>query len=270
MASLPHDVEIGVFGGTGFYSLLEDAEAFKVDGPYGPPSDKVTVGRLSGRKVAFLPRHGADHSIPPHRIPYRANLHAFRKLGVRRIIAPTACGSLQSGIAPGDFVVSDQFVDWTRGRRDTFYDGPVVTHVSTAHPYCPQLRELAIAEVRAIGITCHPAGTCVVVQGPRFSTRAESEFFTRCGWHTVNMTQYPEVTLARELAMCYVNISLVTDYDAGVVAEPGRAPATADEIVGVLNRCNDSVREVIVRMVAAMPAERTCECGGVLSTSRLE
>lgn len=266
---LPNDVTIGVYGGTGLYSMLEDAIELKVETPYGPPSDVVTVGTMAARKVAFLPRHGRDHSIPPHRIPYLANSYAFQRIGVRRVIAPTACGSLQPHIRPGDFVVSDQFVDRTRGRRDTFYDGPVVTHIGGAEPYCPQLRELASGEIAAMGIRVHDSGTCVVVQGPRFSTRAESEFFSRCGWHTVNMTQYPEVVLARELEMCYVNIALVTDFDAGVVAEPGTAPASADEIVALLKKNNDSVRLVIERMVSRMPDEFTCSCGSALAASRL-
>ncbi len=270
MNSLPNDVEIGVFGGTGFYSLLENAIEYKIETPYGAPSDKVTVGFLNERKVAFLPRHAKDHSIPPHRIPYLANAYAFKHLGIRRVIAPSACGSLQAEIRPGDFVVSDQFVDRTRGRQDTFYNGPIVTHISGGEPYCPQIRELACQQIESLGIGLHRRGTCLVVQGPRFSTTAESRFFTACGWHTINMTQYPEVVLARELEMCYVNIALVTDYDAGVVAPPGTAPANTGEIVAVLKKNNDNVRKVIQRMVANMPADFNCQCGQTLSLSRIE
>lgn len=270
MPGLPGDVEIGVFGGSGFYSLLDEAEHVKVDTPFGAPSDQVSVGRIAGRRVAFIPRHGRDHRIPPHRIPYLANLYALKELGVRRIIAPAACGSLQPDIHPGHFVVSDQFVDRTRGRQDTFYNGPVVTHISTAEPYCPQLRELACSVIEEKGIPYHPAGVCVVVQGPRFSTRAESQFFTSCGWHTVNMTQYPEVALARELEMCYVNISLVTDYDAGIAGAPGTAPTSAGEIVEVLRQNNENVRRVIATMVERMPSQCTCECGEALRFARLE
>ena len=266
---LPSDVLVGVFGGTGLYSLLETHAEYEVETPFGAPSGRVAVGEISGRKVAFLPRHGTDHSIPPHRIPYLANVFAFRELGVRRIIAPTACGSLRPNIHPGSFVVSDQFVDRTRGRRDTFYDGPEVTHISGGEPYCPQLRELASDSIAALGRPVHREGTCVVVQGPRFSTRAESEYFTKCGWHTVNMTQYPEVVLARELEMCYVNIALVTDYDAGVIGEPGTAPVSAEEVVAGLKKGNENVRRIIERMVSAMPEGFTCSCGATLSVSRL-
>ncbi len=267
---LPDDVEIGVFGGTGLYALLDRAVEYRVETPYGPPSDAVTVGELAGRKVAFLPRHGRQHTIPPHAIPYLANIFAFRKLGVSRVIAPSACGSLQPDIHPGSFVVSDQFVDRTRGRRDTFYDGPVVTHVSTAEPYCPELRALACDVIAGLGIPLHREGTCVVVQGPRFSTKAESRFFTSCGWHTVNMTQYPEVALAREMEMCYVNISLVTDYDAGVVATDGAGHAVTTDVMAVLQQNSRNVRDVIREMIARMPPERSCGCGSVLETSRIE
>jgi len=270
LATLPTDVEIGVFGGSGLYSLLDTADELKIDGPYGPPSDKVAIGTVAGRKVAFLPRHGRDHHLPPHGIPYLANIHAFRQLGIQRIIAPSACGSLQPHIHPGDFVVSDQFVDRTRGRRDTFYDGPIVTHISTADPYCPELRALAGSVIANLGIPVHTDGTCVVVQGPRFSTKAESGFFTECGWHTVNMTQYPEVALARELEMCYVNISLVTDYDAGLVGAHGTAAASADDVLAVLRSNNENIRKVIAAMLEGMPSERRCLCGGCLASSRLE
>jgi len=167
-------------------------------------------------------------------------------------------------------VVSDQFVDRTRGRRDTFYDGPVVTHISTAEPYCPELRSLATSVIADLGITLHAEGTCVVVQGPRFSTKAESRFFTECGWHTVNMTQYPEVALAREQEMCYVNISLVTDYDAGLAGAPGTAAASTDDILAVLRSNNENIRKVIGAMVKQMPAGRQCLCGRCLASSRLE
>ena len=166
--------EIGVFGGSGFYSLLEDVREVKVDTPYGAPSDSVFLADVGGRKVAFLPRHGRRHSIPPHRINYRANVWAMRALGVKAVISPCAAGSLQRDVAPGDFVVCDQFVDRTRNREDTFFDGPIPSHLSSAETYDPTLRQIAIDVIREHGITVHDGGTVVVISGPRFSTKAES------------------------------------------------------------------------------------------------
>lgn len=253
--------EIGVFGGSGFYSLLEHAEEYRVNTPYGAPSSPVMVGEIGGRTVAFLPRHGKDHSLPPHMINYRANLWAMKQLGVTRIIGPNACGSLQPDVKPGDFVICDQFVDRTWGRKDTFYDGPVTTHVSSADPYCPTMRQVAIEQAAKLGITAHPTGTVVVIQGPRFSTRSESRWFASQGWEVINMTQYPECYLARELEICYCNISLITDHDAGA---EGVEPVTNDEVVRVFEQNNEKVRALIHAMVPALPAERTCVCATAL------
>ena len=216
MARTSDAAEIGVFGGSGFYSLLDDVREIKVDTPYGPPSDSFFLAEVAGRRVAFLPRHGRRHTIPPHRINYRANVWAMRSLGVKAAISPCAAGSLQLAVKPGDFVVCDQFVDRTRGRADTFYDGPIVTHLSSAEIYDPVLRRLAIETIRDHGIEVHERGTVVVIGGPRFSTKAESKWFSDAGWEVINMTQYPEAWLCRELGMAVVNISLITDYDAGV------------------------------------------------------
>ncbi len=257
--------EIGVFGGSGFYSLLEDTEEARVETPYGAPSAPVTIGEIGGRRVAFLPRHGRSHELPPHAIPYRANLWAMKELGVRRIIGPNACGSLQPHVAPGDFVICDQFVDRTSGRKDTFYDGPVTTHVSSADPYCPTMRDAAIAASSKLGITSHPTGTVVVIQGPRFSTRAESRWFASQGWEVINMTQYPECYLARELEICYCNISLITDYDVGTVDVP---PVTNEEVVRVFTENNAKVRELLFEMIPALSAERSCPCATALDGAR--
>lgn len=267
---MDRQAEIGVFGGSGFYAFLDDVEEIKVDTPYGPPSDRVALAEVSGRRVAFLARHGKDHSLPPHKIPYRANLWAMKMLGVQRIIAPSAAGSLQAQVHPGDFVICDQFVDRTSGRADTFYDGPVVTHISTAQPYCPELRALAAQVGEAQGVRIHRTGTVVVVQGPRFSTAAESRWFSQMGWHVVNMTQYPECVLARELEMCYVNISLITDYDAGLIGLPGIEPVTVDQMLAVFRRNNERVKELILGMIAAMPKQRGCCCGQALASARVE
>lgn len=257
--------EIGVFGGSGFYSLLEDAQEIKVDTPYGPPSSPVMHGEIGGRTVAFLPRHGKEHQFPPHTINYRANVYAMKLLGVTRIIGPNACGSLQTRVQPGDFVICDQFVDRTRGRKDTFYDGPITTHVSSADPYCPAMREVAIAKAAELGITAHPAGTVVVVQGPRFSTRAESRWFASQGWEVINMTQYPECYLARELEICYCNISLITDYDVGTEDVP---PVTNEDVVRVFAENNVRVRDLLHAMIPALPAARDCVCATALEGAR--
>jgi 5'-methylthioadenosine phosphorylase len=257
--------DVGVFGGSGFYSLMEGSfEQVSVQTPFGAPSDSIAIGHMGDVRVAFLPRHGPHHRIPPHAINYRANLWAMAQLGVTRIIAPTAAGSLQPHIKPGDFVVCNQFVDRTYAREQTFYDGPRVVHISTAEPYCPDLREHSIAVGRELGITIHERGTVVVIQGPRFSTRAESQWFSKQGWEVINMTQYPEAVLARELEMCYVNIALITDYDAGLDGEAGIRPVNVSDVVRVLNDNNERVRRLIERLLPRVHGARTCPCSRAL------
>jgi len=251
---------IGIFGGSGFYSFLEDVEEVRVHTPYGPPSDKIALAGVGGRRVAFLARHGREHSHPAHAVNYRANIWALRELGVREIIAPCACGSLQSHFQPGEFVILDQFVDRTRGRRDTFFDGPVAHHIGAAEPYCPRLRQLAAEIAEEQDIPVHPAGTMVVINGPRFSTRAESAWFTRMGWDLVGMTQYPECILARELGLCYTGIALVTDYDVGLVAEEGRDPVSIEEVFQVFRANIARVQELILALIPHLGGERPCEC----------
>ncbi len=260
--------DIGVFGGSGFYSLLSDAREVTIETPYGAPSDKLAIGEIAGKRVAFLPRHGKSHQYPPQSINYRANLWAMKELGVTRIIGPTACGSLKAEVKPGDMVVADQIVDRTSGRKDTFYDGPITTHVSFADPYCPQLRPLAVDALRAAGVTTHERGTVVVIQGPRFSTRAESKWFSGLGWEVINMTQYPEAYLARELEICYVNISLITDYDVGLEGQAGVEPVSHAEVMKVFSSNNERVKQAIFKIVEAIPAERTCGCGHALTGAR--
>lgn len=261
--------EIGVFGGSGFYEFMENAESMKVETPYGAPSDCVTIGEIAGKKVAFIPRHGRMHSLPPHMIPYRANAWAMKSLGVKRIIAPASVGSLQPNVKPGDFVVCDQFVDRTWGRKDTFFDGPFATHIMGSDPYCEQLRKLAVNIIKSRNIDVHENGTVVVIQGPRFSTRAESMWFTSMGWTCVNMTQYPEVILCRELDMCYVNISLITDWDAGCVGTEGIEPVTAAEVGRVFAMNNQRVQQVIVDMIANIPAEDCEICPNAMKNARM-
>jgi 5'-methylthioadenosine phosphorylase len=247
--------EIGVFGGSGFYSLMEKCEEFWVETPYGTPSDKVTVGKIGGRSVAFLPRHGSTHSIPPHMINYRANVWAMKSLGVKNIIGPCASGSLQADIPPGDFVICDQFVDRTTGRKDTFFDGPVTTHLAMAEPYDPVLRKIAIDAAKEMGIIVHEQGTIVVIQGPRFSTKAESRWFSKMGWEVINMTQYPECYLSREMSMAYATIALITDWDVGLEGDPNIKPVTHEEVVKVFVENNSRLKEILNRMIPQIPKD---------------
>jgi len=260
--------EIGVFGGTAFYSFLDDVEEVAVQTPYGAPSGSLAVGTLGGRRVAFLPRHGPGHAVPAHRVNYRANLWALRRLGVRRVLAPCSVGSLQPEVKPGDFVVCDQLVDRTSGRADTFFDGPLPAHLSFADPYCPELGPVVAGAARAEGVTVHERGTVVVIQGPRFSTRAESRWFSSAGWQVVNMTQYPEAALARELGMCYSGLALVTDYDAGTgPSGPERdgertEAVTMEAVFRMLAENIERVKAVLHRVIPAIPDPAACACPG--------
>ena len=264
MADVNISAEIGVFGGSGFYDFLTDVHEVLVDTPYGAPSDRVTVATVGDRKVAFLPRHGKGHIHPAHVVNYRANVWALKSLGVQQILAPFSCGSLQRNIHPGDFVIVDQFVDRTSGRQDTYFNGPITHHIGAADPYCLRLSALAVQVALEQGVTVHEGGTVVVCQGPRFSTRAESEWFTKNGWDIVGMTQYPECILARELGICFVGVGLVTDYDVGMVAEQAE-PVTFEMVVKTMqenvHRVRDLILEVIKRL-PAFPADADCACAG--------
>lgn len=261
--------EIGIFGGSGFYSFLEDREEVEVDTPYGKPSAPFSVAEVEGRRVAFLPRHGTEHQFPPHRVPYRANLWAMKELGVQRVIGPCAAGSLQPQVRPGHFVICDQLVDRTWGRQDTYYDGPETTHVSFADPYCPTMREVAVKTAIEQGIDVHDRGTVVVIQGPRFSTRSESLSFRNQGWEVINMTQYPEAILARELELCYLNISLITDFDVGVEGEDVE-PVSHASVVRVFQENNQRLRDLLLRVVPDFPGDRDCPCATALEGARFE
>ena len=251
---------IGIIGGTGLYELIEGEEK-KVKTEYGKPSDSILVGKIKDREVAFLPRHGKDHNYPPHKIPYKANISALEKLGVKRIIAPNAVGSLKKQINPGSFVINDQFVNFT-SRVGTFYDGPKVMHVSSADPYCPELRKLAIDTGKDMGIKIHNKGTVVVVEGPRFSTRAESDFFRKQGWDIINMTQFPELFLAREKEMCYANISMVTDYDTGVEGE--ESVVSADEVAETFKENEEKLKKLLFELVPKIDKQKSCICSNAL------
>lgn len=252
--------EIGVIGGSGFYSFLDDTHEVVVDTPYGPTSDPMVVGRLGERSVAFVPRHGRDHQFPPHRIPYRANLWALRSLGVSQVLAPCAVGGLRPELGPGSLVVCDQLVDRTSGRLQTFHDTGAA-HVGFADPYCPDGRAVAVAAARTAGWAVTDGGTMVVVEGPRFSTRAESAWFAAQGWSVVNMTGHPEAVLARELALCYTTIALVTDLDAGI---EGGAGVTQAEVFRVFGERTAALRDLLRTVVTDLPAARSCPCGSAL------
>jgi len=248
--------DIGVIGGSGLYALLDGANEHVVETPYGLPSDPVTVAAVAGRTVAFLPRHGRDHRFPPHRIPYRANMWALRELGVRQILAPCAVGGLLPELGPGSFVLPDQMVDRTSGRVQTFYNNGAV-HINFADPYCPIGRQTVRSVAHASQFKITDGGTMVVIEGPRFSTRAESRWYASLGGTVVNMTGHPEAVLARELGLCYTAIALVTDLDAGVDGDHG---VTQEEVFRVFGQNTVRLRALLLDTVAALPLDADCSC----------
>jgi 5'-methylthioadenosine phosphorylase len=253
--SLP-TAEIGVFGGSGFYEFLDDVELVPMQTRFGPPAAPVAIGTVDDRRVAFLPRHGAKHELPPHRVSFQANVLALANLGVTQVIGPCAVGSLRPDLPPGDIVVPDQLVDRTWGRPDTFWDGGPVTHLTFADPYTEPLRRVLVDAARAEHepARVHDGGTVVVIQGPRFSTRAESRWFRTMGWDVVNMTQHPEVALCRELGMAYASMCLVTDFDSGVDGQPDVAPVTMDDVLRVLAANVELTRRILHRAIPLLPS----------------
>jgi 5'-methylthioadenosine phosphorylase len=257
---------IGVIGGSGLYEFLGDAVEIEVQTPFGLPSDRLTVGTVAGRSVAFLPRHGKDHRYPPHRIPYQANLWALRSLGVRQVLAPSAVGALTAAHGPGTLVIPDQIVDRTSGRQQTYYSDGGAVHVAFADPYCPAGRAVAAATAQAAGWAFVPSGTLVVIEGPRFSSRAESRWYAAQGWNIVGMTGHPEAVLARELALCYTSLSLVTDTDAGVVEGEG---VTHAEVMEVFAQNVARLRELVTSVIENLPEDRSCPCPAALDGLKL-
>ena len=257
---------IGVIGGSGFYEFLDSADEVTIETPFGLPSDPLVIGEVAGRRVAFIPRHGRDHRFPPHKIPYRANLWALRAVGVRQVIAPSAVGSLTPALGPGALVVPDQLVDLTKSRPGTFYDEGGAVHLQFGDPYCPVGRAAAIAAARAGGWAPEPDGTLVIIEGPRFSTRAESRWYAAQGWKIIGMTGQPEAGLARELALCYTPIDLVTDADAGVDEGEG---VTQDEVFAIFAQNVARLRDLIVAVIADLPKERDCPCARALDGLKL-
>jgi 5'-methylthioadenosine phosphorylase len=257
---------IGVIGGSGFYEFLDDAREVDVQTPFGPPSDPLTIGEVGGRSVAFLPRHGKDHRFPPHRIPYLANMWALRSVGVRQVLAPSAVGSLKAEHGHGTLVIPDQLVDRTSGRTQTYYSEGGAVHVAFADPYCPAGRSAAVDAALAAGWPPVAGGTLVVIEGPRFSTRAESRWYSGQGWTIVGMTGYPEAVLARELALCYTPLSLVTDLDAGVEEGEG---VTHEEVLRVFAENVTRLRSLLMGVIKQLPQERTCPCPSALDGLKL-
>ena len=260
------DVEIGIFCGTGIYDsgLLENSQEVDIDTPYGKPSDTITIGICKGRKIAFLPRHGKKHTIPPHMINFKANIWAFKELGVTRIIAPSAVGSLKEELEPGHFALPSQFLDFTKSRDGSFSNEGRVIHISVADPFCPELQEIVSETANNQGITLHKDCTYACIEGPRFSTKAESRFYKSTGSDIIGMTLVPECQLAREAQICYVSISTVTDYD--VWAEK---PVTAKEVMDTLSKNVQITKKLLAELIENMPEDfatkRTCSCEKALA-----
>lgn len=255
------NVEIGIFGGTGIYDsgILEDAQEITIDTPFGKPSDSITVGIFKERKIAFLPRHGKKHTIPPHLINYKANIWAFKELGITRIIAPSAVGSLKEVIEPGHFALPTQFLDFTKSREGTFSENGRVIHISVADPFCPELQSSILKVVKEQNFHIHKDCTYVCIEGPRFSTKAESKFYRTTGADIIGMTLVPECQLAREAQMCYASISTVTDYD--VWAEK---PVTAKEVLETLSKNVERTKKVLTDLINQIPKTRSCSCANAL------
>jgi 5'-methylthioadenosine phosphorylase len=259
--------DIGIIGGSGFYSFFSDPERVEVDTPFGPPSAPLTLGEVAGRRVAFLPRHGEHHQHAPHRVNYRANLWALRYVGVRQVLAPAAVGGLQPHLVPGTFVVPDQVVDRTYRPGHTVWEatGPVV-HVPFADPYCPSVRAALLRSASA-DTPLVDGGTLVVINGPRFSTRAESRSYTASGWDVIGMTGMPEASVARELALCYATVCMVTDHDAGLEGEAG---VTQADVLTVFADNLERLRTLLLRTLDGLPGpDADCTCRHALDGTDL-
>ena len=255
--------EIGIFGGTGIYDsgLLKESKEITVDTPFGKTSDSITVGTFKDKKIAFMPRHGKKHNIPPHQINFRANIWAFKEMGIKRIIAPSAVGSLNQELKPGDFVLPSQFIDFTKSREYSFYDEGKVIHISVADPFCPELQNAVSSAADKLNIALHKNCTYICIEGPRFSTRAESKFYKDViGADVIGMTLVPECQLAREAQMCYVSISTVTDYD--VWAEK---PVTAKEVIETLSRNVEKTKKILTMLPEFISQKRNCACEEALA-----
>jgi len=251
----------GIIAGTGFYDtdIITDKEFLEINTPYGKTSEKLMTGNINGKNVVFLPRHGKEHNVPPHKINFRANLWAMKEIGVERILAPCAVGSLQEEMEPGHIVVPDQFIDRTKNRPSTFYEDGKVAHISTADPFCPELRNVIVDSGRDLEMKIHSKGTQVCIEGPRFSTRAESNMFRIWKADTINMTLLPECILARELEICYVAIATITDYD--VWAETA---VSHHEVLKTLENNVEKTSNIIQKIIPQINNDRNCLCANAL------
>jgi len=257
---------LAVIGGSGLYSMagLEDLQELAPDTPYGKPSAPIIVGTLEGKRLAFLARHGIGHHISPSEVPYQANIYALKSLGVERIISISACGSLREDYAPGEIVVPDQVFDFTRGRKRSFFGEGMVAHLSVADPFCPDLsRRITQAAISAGGVV-HAGGAFITIEGPRFSTKAESNTFRAWGMSIIGMTTSPEVFLAREAEMCYAVMAHVTDYDVWHTSEE---PVTVEMVIEILYRNTDLAQQAVLLLARELPPERTCSCPHALATA---
>jgi 5'-methylthioadenosine phosphorylase len=256
--------EIGIIGGSGLYSMpgLTDIRETALETPFGAPSDPYVLGTLQGRKVAFLARHGRGHRILPSELKFRANIHGFKQLGVERILSVSAVGSLKEEHKPMEFVIPDQFVDRTRHRVDTFFGDGIVAHIAFADPVCPQLSEAVAAACKKAKVVGKRGGTYLCMEGPQFSTKAESNLYRSWGMDVIGMTNLQEAKLAREAELCYVTVAMVTDYDCW---HPHHDSVTIDQIIGVLTKNAENACNVVREAVAAMPKERGCKCGSALA-----
>jgi len=260
------EIKIAVIGGSGVYQMegLTDIEEMRVKTPFGDPSDAIVVGTLEGHRVAFLPRHGRGHRIMPSELPARANIYALKTLGVERIISMSACGSMREELAPLDIVVPDQLFDRTRARPSTFFGRGIVAHISFADPFCPQLSNLVYEAALASGVRAHKGGTLVVIEGPAFSTKAESRIYRQWGVDIIGMTALPEAKLAREAEMCYATVAMVTDYD---VWHPDHDAVTTEMILRNLLKNAENGKRIVRHAVKNLPPVRTCSCGSALATA---
>ena len=260
--------EIGIIGGSGLYSMpgLNEVREVKLETPFGAPSDSYVLGTLEGRKVAFLARHGRGHRILPSELNFRANIYGFKQLGVDRIVSVSAVGSLKEEHQPLDFVIPDQFFDRTRHRVDTFFGDGIVAHIAFAEPVCGQLASVVEAACKLVGVTGKKGGTYLNMEGPQFSTKAESNIYRSWGMDVIGMTNLQEAKLAREAEICYVTVAMVTDYDCW---HPHHDSVTVDQIVAVLVKNAENATRVVRETVASMPAERKCKCGSALAHALL-
>jgi 5'-methylthioadenosine phosphorylase len=264
--NIENSAEIGIIGGTGIYdsTIFTVIDEIKIDTPYGETSDKVTICKFNNKSIAFIPRHGRHHRIPPHKINYQANIYAMKKLGVNVILAPSAVGSLRIEYKPGDIVLPDQFIDFTKKRNYTFYDGPKVCHISQAEPFCPDLRGIIIKNLEQLKYQFHSLGTYICIEGPRFSTKAESNYYKNLlKADIIGMTLIPECILAREMEMCYLSISTVTDYDVW-----SETYVSSKEIIETLKHNVDKIKKLLLKIIPIIPNERNaCSCSKSLENA---